>query len=97
MLPVLDRYVRARDLPRLVPLWPEELSDETGEGRQRLVLRLHSLLRRERQRGLNGDWSYDLARHRQLLVAYRAECLLLQCDRTRVRRLSDTSRNKTAD
>jgi hypothetical protein len=30
-------------------------------------------LRIERQRGIAGHWAYDLARHAQLLSAYRAE------------------------
>ena len=30
-------YVRARDLPKLIALWPRELEDESEEGR-RLVL-----------------------------------------------------------
>ena len=92
-----DLYIRARDLPRLVPLWPEEVCDETVEGRKRLVLRLGSALRCERQRGLAGSWTYHLARHRQLLVAYRAECRALQRERMRVKRLPDQSRNNTTD
>jgi hypothetical protein len=34
---------------------------------------LRRALRAERQRGIGGHWSYDLARHAQLLHAYRAE------------------------
>jgi hypothetical protein len=66
-------YQRERDLPRLLPLWPEELQDLTLAGRQALVLRLGAMLRRERQRGIAGSWGYDIARHRQLVIAYRAE------------------------
>jgi hypothetical protein len=66
-------YDRTRDLPRLLPLWPEDLVDQTLAGRQALVHRLRSALRRERQRGVAGDWCYDLSRHRQLVIAYRAE------------------------
>ena len=68
-------YERVRDLPRLLPLWPEELADDTLAGRRQLVWRLKNLLRHERQRGLAGHWSYDLARHRQLVIAYRAEAM----------------------
>ena len=68
-----NTYDRQRDLPRLLPLWPEELADNSLDGRAKLVARLGNLLRRERQRGLVGDWCYDLARHRQLLSAYKAE------------------------
>jgi hypothetical protein len=66
-------YDRARDLPRLMPLWPEDLADVNLNARVALVGRLAALLRRERQRGLAGAWGYDLARHRQLLIAWRAE------------------------
>ena len=66
-------YVRARDLPRLLPVWPDEIADTSDAGRLRLLIKLQSQLRRERQRGLAGHWAYDLARHRQLLIAYRAE------------------------
>lgn len=71
-------YLRARDLPRLLPLWPAELHDLTLDGRKRLVTRVHDALRRERRRGLAGDWCYDLARHRQLLIAYLAESASLK-------------------
>ena len=71
-------YDRIRDLPRLLPLWPEELTDFTLGGRARLVSRLLGHLRRERARGLSGDWSYDISRHRQLLVVFQAEVRLLQ-------------------
>ena len=68
-----QNYDRARDLPRLVTLWPEEIADISPAARLRLVAKLQSQLRRERQRGLAGHWTYDLARHRQLLIAYQAE------------------------
>lgn len=64
---------RARDLGRLVPLWPLEIEDRSAAGRQRLLAELRKALRSERQRGLSGHWTYDLARHRALLDAYRAE------------------------
>ncbi len=63
----------ARDLGRLVPLWPSEIEDRSPAGRQRLLAALRKALRSERQRGLSGHWTYDLARHRNLLEAYRAE------------------------
>ena len=68
-----EGYARARDLPRLLPMWPGELDDVTPAGRLRLMSRLRRALRAERQRGIAGHWSYDLARHRLLLAAYRAE------------------------
>jgi hypothetical protein len=66
-------YVRARDLPRLLPLWPHELTPATNADHALLLARLRRALRAERQRGLAGHWTYDLARHAQLLRAYRAE------------------------
>lgn len=68
-----DGYVRARDLPKLVPLWPGELRTLNGAAHARLVSKLRRALRAERQRGLAGHWAYDLTRHAQLLRAYRAE------------------------
>jgi hypothetical protein len=73
VIPAPVPYDRARDLPRLIPLWPDELADTTQAGREALVARLAALLRRERQQGAAGAWSYDVARHRQLLIAWRAE------------------------
>lgn len=67
------KYQRAIDLPGLVAMWPHEIEDTTPAGRLRLLGRLRRALRVERQRGLAGHWTYDLARHRQLLAAYWAE------------------------
>lgn len=66
-------YRRERDLPRLLPLWPRELLTESSADHLRLLARLRSALRVERRRGLSGHWAYDLARHAQLLRAYRCE------------------------
>jgi hypothetical protein len=66
-------YVRARDLPKLLPLWPSEVGAMSIADHARLLAKLRRALRSERQRGLGGHWSYDLARHAQLLRAYRAE------------------------
>ena len=73
--PTQHGYVRARDLPKLVPLWPAEYQNMTRAGHARLLARLRRALRAERQRGIGGHWSYDLARHAQLLRAYRAEAM----------------------
>jgi hypothetical protein len=70
------RYCRATDLPKLVGLWPAEIADCSREGRKRLVAKLKRALRQERLRGLSGHWTYDLARHSQLLEAYRIEVQL---------------------
>jgi len=66
-------YRRARDLPRLLPLWPHEIAAESLAEHARLLARVRRALRVERQRGIGGHWTYDLARHAQLLHAYRAE------------------------
>ena len=71
--PGANVYDRRRDLPGLLPVWPDELSDESTLGRHRLVMKLHQALRAERNRGQAGHWSYDLTRHTNLLHAYRHE------------------------
>jgi hypothetical protein len=72
----LPAYDRTRDLPGLIAVWPAELVDTSEEGRRRLIAKLRRALRAERRRGLMGHWTYDLARHAQLLVAFEAEYAL---------------------
>lgn len=74
-------YLRARDLPKLIALWPHELTDESPEGRRFVLAKLRRALRAERRRGLGGHWSYDLNRHLGLLSAYKGELVAL--DRSR--------------
>ncbi len=64
---------RDRELARLIPVWPAQIADRSASGRRALVALLQRALRAERQRGLSGHWSYDLARHAQLLASLRAE------------------------
>jgi hypothetical protein len=71
-------YVRSRDLPRLIALWPHELEDESNDGRRCVLAKLRRALRAERRRGRAGHWSYDLNRHLGLLSAYRGELALLE-------------------
>lgn len=66
-------YVRSRDLPKLVALWPKQLADESPEGRLLILRKLRSALRAERRRAIAGHWSYDLNRHLGLLSAYKGE------------------------
>jgi hypothetical protein len=66
-------YLRARDLPKVIALWPHELADHSLEGRRRVLAKLRSALRAERRRALSGHWSYDLNRHLGLLSAYKGE------------------------
>lgn len=70
-------YQRERDLPALLPFWPDELRNLTPEGHHRLLQRLRRALREERRRGLAGNWTYNLARHIRLYRALKAEVALL--------------------
>jgi len=70
------RYCRTSDLPSLLPLWPHELEIDTAAKHEKLLAMLQKALRAERQRGIGGHWCYDLMRHSNLLMAYRAECEL---------------------
>jgi hypothetical protein len=66
-------YLRSRDLPKLVPLWPHELADHSPEGCRHVLAKLRRALRAERRRALSGHWSYDLNRHLGLISAYKGE------------------------
>ncbi len=66
-------YERQRDLPRLLPLWPHEITPASLADHAKLLARMRRALRLERQRGRGGHWAYDVARHADLLRAYRAE------------------------
>lgn len=73
-----QRYCRTQDLPKLAGLWPHELDDTSVSGRTRLIAKLKRALRDERLRGLRGHWTYNLARHCQLLAAYKCEVAALE-------------------
>jgi hypothetical protein len=73
-----DDYQRLRDLPKLLPLWPDEISDETVEGARKLIAKLKRALRAERRRGRAGHWSYDLDRHLRLVRAHKSEMTRLE-------------------
>ena len=66
-------YDRHTELPRILPLWPHELADESPPGRRKILAKLARALRAERRRGIAGHWTYDLARHVELLRVYRLE------------------------
>lgn len=53
-------------------------SNESAEGRRRVLAKLRRALRAERRRGDAGHWSYDLNRHLGLLSTYRGELTLLE-------------------
>jgi Family of unknown function (DUF6477) len=73
-----EAYLRSRDLPRLIALWPHELDDQTPEGGLHVLAKLRRALRAERRRALSGHWSYDLNRHLGLLSAYKGELARLR-------------------
>jgi len=66
-------YDRRKELARVLPLWPRELEDDSRQARARILGKLHSARRAERRRGIAGHWTYDLARHRELLRVWRLE------------------------
>ena len=68
-----EGYDRQRDLPRLLRLWPQQVSNLTEVDQRWLVEQLGQMLRAERQMGIGRHWSYDLTRHACLLRAWRAE------------------------
>lgn len=84
------RYVRERDLRRLIPVGPEMISDLSEANQLRIVALLARSLRSERQRGRSGHWTYDLNRHIGLAQAYAAEsrrcCPAKDSDRSPQRR-----------
>ena len=80
--PALDRRTA---LSRVLGLWPQELDDLSAAGRQSIVDRLRRALRAERRRGIAGHWTYDLARHVELLHLYRQELAALRAGRESVR------------
>jgi hypothetical protein len=67
------RYDRRTELPKVLPLWPHELEDDTPEGRRQILAKLRRALRAERRRGVAGHWTYDLCRHAALVRVYRLE------------------------
>ena len=79
--PPLAAYDRCTELPRILPLWPGELADDSPRGRRPILAELRRALRAERRRGIAGHWTYDLARHVELLRVYRLE--LARCQAIR--------------
>lgn len=62
-----------RSLPWLMATAPSELADRSFYGRSALIAKLARVLAAERRRGLAGHWTYELARHRELLAIYVRE------------------------
>jgi len=69
---------RRSALARVLALWPNELDDASVQGRRNLIAKLRRALRAERRRGIAGHWTYDLARHVELLHVYRRELMMLK-------------------
>jgi len=76
-------YDRRTALLKVLPLWPHELEDDSRQARARIVARLRSALRAERRRGIAGHWTYDLARHAELLRVYRLEAASMRGEEPR--------------
>lgn len=70
---ISPRYRRDQHLALLIPVGPQDLSDQSIAGQDQIVRRLMRSLRGERTRGKAGHWSYDLNRHIGLVRALRAE------------------------
>ena len=70
-------YCRARHLPRVIPIGPEELVNESEYGSRLIVAKLALALQAERTLGRRGHWAYDLNRHIALAEAHEAERRLL--------------------
>lgn len=68
-----DSYDRTRHLPRIIPVGPDEVADQSPAGRTAILQKLARALRAERTRGRAGHWTYDLNRHIALSQAYAAE------------------------
>jgi hypothetical protein len=57
----------------VLPLWTHEVDDLSPAGRRTIIGKLRQALRAERRRGIAGHWTYDLARHAELVRLYRLE------------------------
>ncbi len=66
-------YVRARHLPRVLPLMAGQCDGPEPDTTRLIVRRLAQALRRERALGRAGHWTYDLNRHMALTQAWKAE------------------------
>lgn len=69
----IEDYDRIRDLPRLIPVMPRQLLDMTTPARRHILWLLARALKRERNLGHAGHWTYDLNRHIALAQACAAE------------------------
>ncbi len=91
----LTNYVRTRDLPRLLGLWPEEIARLGEKDLEDIVARLAKATGAECRRGRSRHWGYDLNRHWALVHAHEAERAVL-C-RVRRRRAFEQLRGRAAN
>jgi hypothetical protein len=66
-------YSRARDLPKLLALPPDQIEDAGASGTEAIVAKLSARVRAQALLGRRRHWSYDLNRHLALLAALKAE------------------------
>jgi hypothetical protein len=66
-------FSRETQLPKLIGLWPSEVTDYSLEGTERIVAQLRKAIRAERRRAQQGHWTYDINRHLALAEALKAE------------------------
>lgn len=78
-------YERARNLPRVLPVMAGQCDGPEPDTTRLIVRRLSQALRRERQLGRAGHWTYDLNRHIALTQAWKAESEALRSTTTRAR------------
>ena len=76
--PPRPAFDRRAALTRVLGLWPGEVDDLSAAGRQNMLAKLRRALRAERRRGVAGHWTYDLARHVELLHLYRQELAMVR-------------------
>lgn len=71
-------YNREKDLPLLLSLWPEQLTDGSIDATETIIQKLKQAIRSERISGRSGHWSYNLNRHAALVNALKAEISYLE-------------------
>jgi len=71
--PSIKKYSRKHDLINLLALWPVEMEDTSLIGTEKIIKKIKSALRAERNRGQCGHWSYNLNRHVGLKKALKGE------------------------
>jgi hypothetical protein len=66
--------------------WAETLRSGVAAERELVLAKLEAYARAERRRGLAGDWTYDLARHTELVRIIEQERALLTAEDLRAAR-----------